>query len=1035
MLTMFVCSVFFSQLAAAQTQTISGTVTSTEDGSPLFGVSVVVQGTTKGTQTDFDGKYSIDVANGAILEFSYLGFATKTIAVAGANTIDVQLSPSVESLNEVVVTALGIRKEAKKLGYSIQTIKGEDMSQVRNTDISSTISGRVTGVQINQNGSGVGGSSSITIRGISSLVAGQNQPLIVVDGVILDNGSLGQGGFSGGIDYGNALADINPDDVSSVNILKGGNATALYGYRGANGVVVITTKKGQSGKMTIDVSSSATIDNVTIAPKFQNQYGQGYYDAPTSSLVYDITRSGSWGPALDGSQRQRFDGVGTAAYAAQSGDFKDFYRTGSTLINSIGISGGADKYTYRLSYTNLLNSPVLDGSEYKRNTVSLNTQANVTDRLRLNAKISYVQNDADNRADITDGQANTVRALLLKPRNISNADLSNYKKADGTPNNIGGGAFTMNPYYATNTHLNEDAKKRFTGLLSANYKITDNLDVTARYSQDQSNYNAKLYRPIGAFDIAPTGRMTVINQESVVSNYDLIMGYKKSLSEKIQLDATVGYSGVNNSTESTRIQANGHLDPNLFSINNYATKSASSQFFESKSQSLYGAVQFGINNNIFVEITGRNDWSSTLPKQNQSFFYPSIGTSFLLHDIFDLQSDAINMLKLRASWAKTGNATQPYQTMAVYTVSSEPYNDLSLFFLGGAEDGAAGGVVIPNADLVAELSTEYEIGLDAKFFNNRLGVDFSYYNKETSDQILQISLPPSLGAESKVINAGLVSNKGFELGLSGTPFKTKDWNWDIFVNYTKNENRIEELVEGLPSVILARQFNDVIQLVATEGELYGDLVGSSFARNEAGQLQYDEDGLPIVGENKVIGNVTPDFLMGISNSITYKNFNLGFLIDIKSGGDVFSFTDRALATQGTGQSTLEGRAYYSGGNGILVPNDVEVTAPLKPVVASRGADPAVYNGRLGQISENWVTDGSFVKLRQLSLSYNLPAVWLQKWGIQKATIGYIGRNLAILHKNTENFDPEVGFNTAIQGIEFFDLPATSSHGLKLSVSF
>lgn len=1035
LLTMFVLVCGFSQVAMAQAETITGTVTSSEDGTPLIGVSVVVQGTTKGTQTDFDGNYSISVDSGSVLLFSYIGFADQQVVVANQARIDVQLVPSTEALDEVVVTALGIRKEAKKLGYSIQTVGGDEMSQVRSADVAATLSGRVTGVQINSNGSGIGGSSSLTIRGNASLVPGQNQALLVVDGVIMDNGGIGQGSFSGGIDYGNGFGDINPDDIESINVLKGGNATALYGYRGANGVIVITTKKGKSGKMTIDISSSATIDNVMVTPKFQNQFGQGYYDVPTSSLVYDITRGGSWGPALDGSQRARFDGVGTSAYASQSGDFKDFYRTGATLINSVGVSGGSEKITYRLSYTNLLNNSILPGSDYKRNVVNLNTVANVTDKLQLSAKIAYTQNDADNRADITDGQANTVRALILKPRNISNSDLSNYKKADGTPNNIGGGAFTMNPYYAVNTKINEDQKKRFTGLLGLQYKITDNLTFTGRYSQDQSNYKAKTFAPIGAFDVAPSGEMVVIEQESVVNNYDLILAYNQALTENIQLDATLGYGGVENSTDSYRIQANDHLDPALFSINNYANKSASSFFAESESQSVYGAVQFGFNNNIFVEITGRNDWSSTLPKQNQSFFYPSVGTSFLLHDIFDLQSDVLDALKFRASWAKTGNATQPYQTLSTYTVSSNPYNGLSLFFFGGAEDGAAGGLELANSNLVAELSTEFELGIDAKFLDNRLGIDFTYYNKRTKDQILKLSLPPTTGAENKIVNAGLVTNKGVEIALTGTPLKKEDWQWDAAINFTKNENRVEELAEDLPTVILARQFNDIIQLVATEGEVYGDLVGSKFERNNAGQLLYDSDGLPIQGENGVIGNVTPDFLMGITNTVRYKNFNLSFLIDIKSGGDVFSFTDRALATNGTGETTLAGREFYSGGKGIMVPSNVAIDGTLDPEVAANGVDPATYNGRLGSISEAWISDASFVKLRQLSLSYNLPNSFLEKFGLSKASIGYVGRNLAILHKNTDNFDPEVGFNTAIQGVEYHDLPSTSSHGLKLSLSF
>lgn len=1030
----------FSIIITAQEKVITGKVTSATDGLPLPGVNVIVKGTTKGTEADFNGKYTIKASKGSVLVFSFVGMKKLEVVVEN-NTINVALEES-NLLEEVVVTALGIKKESKKLGYSLQTIKSKDLNKVKTTNITNALSGKVTGVQINQNGSGVAGSASINIRGVSSLVS--NNPLIVIDGVIVDNTGLGQGSFTGGLDYGNALADINPEDVQSINVLKGGNATALYGYRGASGVIVVTTKGGKEGKVKIDFNSSTTLDNVLVAPRLQNSYGQGTYNAATNSLEYDITKSGSWGPKLDSSERIRFDGIGTDVYKANPNSFKDFYRTGSTFINSISASGGNKVSNYRLSYTNLTNAPVLKGSDFERNSVLLNTFTNITDKLKVQAKISYINNKATNRPDITDGQANTVRALILKPRNISNQVLSeNYIKSDGKPNNYGGGAFTMNPYYAVNTNINEDDKNRFTGLLSATYQVTENLSATARYSRDQSNYAASIYQPIGAFDIAPTGGLVEITNQSVLNNLDLMMFYNGSITDKLSLDATFGFNTVETNSKTNRTQANDLLDEDLFSVNNFTYKSVSTFLNRTKSQSLFGSVQLGYNNYAFVELTARNDWSSTLPEENASFFYPSIGASFLLGEIFTIKTEKINRLKLRASAARTGNATLPHLLSSVFTVTSKPYNGLSLLYLGnsqlpagGAEEGAAPGYIIPNSNLKAELSTEYEIGLDASFFENRLGIDFTYYNKETKNQILQISLPATSGAQSKLINAGLIRNSGLEIALTGTPIKSEKFSWNTAINFTKNENRIEKLVDGLPSTILARQFNDVIQLVATEGSLYGDLVGSTFKRDSDGNKIYDTDGLPIIGDEGVIGNVTPDFLMGITNTFTYKNFELDFLIDIRSGGDVFSFTDRLAGTQGTDKITLQGRTFYEGGQGILVPEGVTIEGGVLPSdIVARGVDPQTYYNRLGNISENWISDASFVKLRQLSLTYNLSPNFLKKFSISKASISYVGRNLAILHKNTRNFDPEVGFNTAIQGIEFFDMPSTSSHGLKLAVSF
>ena len=1035
-------SLLFSLQVSAQEKSITGTVTTTADGVPLPGVSVFVEGTNRGTQTDFDGLFTIAVSAGEKLKVSFLGMKDVSVTVGDATAINVSMEEDSQALDEVIVTAMGIKKEAKKLGYSIQTVKGDDLTKVKSVNVANSLSGRATGVQITQNGSGAGGSASITIRGLSSLTPGSNQPLIVVDGVILDNGSLGQGSFSGGLDYGNGLADLNPDDIASVNVLKGGNATALYGYRGANGVVVVTTKTGKSGKMQVEFSSSATLDNVAVGPELQNSYGQGYYDSVNEQLIYDRTRAGSWGPILDGSEQERFDGVGTAPYSANPGDFKDFYRTGSTFINSISVAGASDDISYRLSYTNLNNKPVLDGSSFQRNSVSLNTIASVTSKLKVQAKVAYTKNEAENRPDITDGQANTVRALILKPRNASNADLeANYIKEDGTPNNFGGSTFTMNPYYAVNTKLNEDEKNRYTSLLSATYEITDGLNATAKYSQDQSNSSASIFKDVGAFDNAPSGQLTEITQQSIVTNADLLLSYNKDFN-KITFGSVLGASLVKNEAKSTTVVGNNILDSSLFSINNFSDKTASTNLLRSESQSVFGSIQIGYNNYAFLEITGRNDWSSTLPEKNNSFFYPSVGTSFLVDEIFNWKSDKLNSLKFRMSWAQTGNATSPYQTKPVYNVSSAPYNGVSLFYLGNpnlspgaAEEGAAPGSIVPNEDLVAELSSEYELGFDAKFFNNRLGLDVTYYNKETKDQILAISLPSSTGSEGKYVNAGLVSNKGWEVALTATPVIKGDFKWDLGVNFTKNENKVEKLVDGLPSTSIASHFNGTINLVATEGNLYGDLVGTTFERDENGNKKYDTDGLPIIGGQDVIGNINPDFLLGITNSFSYKNFDFNFLIDVKSGGDVFSFTDLTAATNGTDVRTLEGREYYSGGNGIMVPENAVIEGTLDPAVAAKGVDPATYNGRLGNISEEWISDASYVKLRQVALTYNLPQSLVQKWSLSKVSIGYIGRNLAILHKNTKNFDPEVGFNTAIQGIEFYDLPSTSSHGMKLSVSF
>ena len=1025
--------------STAQEKVISGTVTSSTDGTPLPGVNVVVKGTTKGVQTDFDGKYAIEASTGEVLEFSYLGLKTKTTTIGSSSVIDISLDEDLEQLEDVVVTAYGIKKDARKLGYSVQTVEGEDISNVKTVNVTNSLSGRATGVLINQNGTGVAGSSSIIIRGITSL-SPDNQPLIVIDGVIVDNGGIGQGDFAGGIDYGNALSDINPEDIASVNILKGGNATALYGYRGANGVVVITTKSGKTGKVQVDFSTSITLDDVLVSPKFQNQYGQGRFDSGTDQLIYDISTGTSWGPELDGSQRTRFDGVGTAAYSAAGNDFEDYYRLGYTVINSISVAQALEKANYRFSYSYLDNESIQPGSGYDRHNFSLKGGVDISSKLKLSTKIDYIRSNALNRPELTDSQANSVKNLALRPRNISNSLLSdNYLNDNGGPNNWNG-AFIQNPYYVANTRINSDKKDRYLGLVKLDYQIINELTASLRISQDQSTTNAVVFQPVGAFDVRPNGGMIDLTSTNTINNYDFLLNFDKDeILENISLGATVGISQAKDNFKLVRATAENILVPGLFSIDNFSNKNVSTDIAETKSNSLFGSLTLGYKNFAFLEITSRNDWSSTLPIENASFFYPSFGGSFVATDAFDIQSDILSYLKLRASYAKVGNATEPYRLRNTYNISSNTYNGQSFFFFGGnvpnAEEGAAPGINLSNPDLVSELSTTYEIGVDFKLFNNRVGIDATYYKNETKNQILGLTLPPSYGSESRVINAGLVTNSGLEIAINATPIETADFSWNSTLNFSNNNNEVERLAAGIRTQLLVRQFNDIVQLVATEGRPYGDLIGSTYERDDQGRIVYDSDGLPITGELGVIGNVTPDFLLGWQNTFKFKNITLGILLDSRFGGDIFSFTDLAMATNGTDERTLRGRDFFNGGQGVLVPSNVVVDGTLSPEVQQRGVNPDAYWNRLGTISEAWVYDASFIKLREVSLTYNVQGSWLNTLGVTNLAFSYIGRNLAILHKETPNFDPENGFNTSFSGIEYFGFPSASSHGFKMNVSF
>ncbi len=1026
----------FSFLSFGQGTQITGTVTGASDGIPLPGVNILVVGTSNGVQTDFDGKYSINASTGDVLQFSYLGMLTKNVTVGSDTVINVQMKQDAEQLDEIVVTAFGLKQEVKKLGYSVQTVKTEALTQTADPNIGSALQGKLAGVNINSNAGGIGSSISINVRGISSLSSG-NQPLIVLDGVIISANQGDQGDFASGIDYGNTLSNLNPNDIENVSLLKGGNATALYGFRGINGVLVITTKKGRSDKTKVEFSSSVTGSSVLVNRELQNEYGQGRFDTGTNELLYDTTVGSSFGPRLDGTQRERFDGQGTAAYSGSDNDYKDFFQTGFSFLNSIAISQGNEKYDYRFSYSRADNESVVPGSRLTRQNLSLKAGIQAAKWLRITGKIDYINQDGENRPELTGGQSNIGRALTLRPRNISNGLLeSNSLTAGGTPNNWSG-AFIMNPYYTVNTKLNEDETDRYIGLLEFDFDIYKGLKALARISQDQINVGQQIFNPMGAFDIASNGRLIDRNSVSKTNNYDLIFTYNTDLSEKVSLGSTVGFSHSDVSFKSITSTGETFLIPNFFSLNNFESTTSVPSNPQNSSNSVYGSATLGYNNYLFAEFTARNDWSSTLPIDEASFFYPSVGISAVLSDaIPSLQdNDVLSYLKIRGSFAQTGNATSAYQLRNTYNISSGLFNGQRFFFFGDNEEGAGAGPQLKNPGLVAEISNTLEFGLDAKFLNNRIGLAATYYSIRTEDQILQLSLPASSGAANQIINAGLVTSKGIELSLNADIIKNDNFSWSTNVNFTTNDNVVEELAQGVERNILVRQFNDVVAVAAEVGSSPQGLYGPSFNRDDNGNIIYDSNGLPEVGEIQKIGDATPDAFLNWSNTFTYKQLSLSFLLDARFGGDIFSFSELQSHTQGTALATLEGRDYFTGGQGIAVPDGAVINGTLDDTVQQRGVEPQAHWGRLGQISENWVYDGSFVKFRELTLGYSFPQSVIKSLHVSNLSLSYIGRNLAILHKNTDNFDPETGFNNNFSGVEFYGIPTASSHGLKLSVTF
>ena len=1036
---------------------VSGTVKEAGEDAPLPGVNIIVKGTSTGTTSDINGAYSLEVpGDNATLLFSFIGYRTQEVSVGSRSVIDVALEQDITQLGEVVVTALGIEREQKSLGYAVSEVEGEELTQAKEVNFVNSLSGKVPGLQISQTNGGPGSSTRVVIRGNTSLL-GDNQALFVVDGVPVINNGEGEGAdFSGNKDYGSPIQDINPEDIESVSVLRGPNAAALYGSRGANGVILITTKRGtRRDGIGVTLNSNLTFETPLINPEFQNEYGQGRYDGALGEAVHDIDAVGSWGPAIDPSRQvTRFDGNGTVPYAAAGDDFENFFRTGITATNSVTISGGSDKATFRLGYTNLENNGINPGSDFKRNAFNLRVSSNLTDKLYVDGKVTYTKTDAVNRLEFGESRFNPMQGLLLKPRSISADDAEKYAASPiaGLPgafesNNWGYG---VNPFYLADRELNLDTRDHYLGLLTMKYAFTDWLELQLRASQDHSVFDVQDISPIGANPQAPDGTMTTQTSQQTRRTYDAILMINKQLNETISLGANLGV--VQNRAFGTRtfIIANDQVAPGLFSVNNFENKVGSTFETDEKVNSVFGSLQLGFNDVFFLEATGRNDWSSTLPLDNNSFFYPSVTASVIVSDLLNLNSNTLSFAKVRAGWAQVGNGTTPYNLFDTFIISQDTYNGEIFLYYGNTDsatpyEGSQYGISLKNPNLKPEQTNSIEFGTELRFLDNRLGLDFTYYNSKTEDQIFNVGISKTTGSETVVVNSGEIQNKGIEIALTGQPIRNDNFRWDVNIAYSSNESEVKSLSPeyGLEDLRLGGDFNNRIQVFASTGRPYGDLWGSTYQRDNNGDIVYGQDGLPVVGEVGVIGNATPDFLAGITNTFSYKNFGLSFLIDIRSGGQLYSLTENDMHNLGVLKATLPGREYYSGGNGIMVPAGATIVdadgnegGTLNPTVAARGVDPGVYWGRLSQISEAWVYDADYVKLRQLTLSYSLPSSLLQNTFINRMKVGYVARNLAVLHKKTDNIDPESSFTSGnLQGIDSYGLPPTRSHGFQLTVEF
>lgn len=1023
-----VCLLGFSSL---QAQTVNGTITDASDGTLLPGVSVIIKGTKTGVSSNFDGMYSIEVKDdNTILQFSYMGYISQEISLKGKTIMNVMLMQSAESLDEIVITALGIQKETKSLGYSITQVAGDAMSSVKETNAINALQGKVAGVNITGNATGAGGSSRVIIRGNTSLT-GNNQPLYIIDGIPIGNDNNGSSGRYGGNDGGDGISSVNSDDVKSVSVLKGGAAAALYGSRASGGVIIITTKSGESQKgLGVEISSQTTFDEVnTSLQDFQREYGQGTLGVKPGSegMAFDNPNS-SWGARLDGSSVVNWDGV-SRPYSYVGNNVNKFYNTGTTFINTVALSSGNETMNFRFSASDLTNKDIVPNSGINRNSYSLNLGANLSKKLSFNTNIKYVRENANNRPRLSDSPGNANYAVAVLPANVDVTTMNPGANEDGTERGTSNNIYATNPYWASNNFRNEDQRNRIIAAVSLRYDILDWLFVTARAGIDDYTRKATSVTPWGtAYELL--GGMNEEERRYKQTDSDVMIGIDKKISTKFAINSFIGVNNNSQVRELLRLNGGRFIVPDLENVKNTQNQSTEYDFSEQKMSSIYGSFGLSYDEIAYVTFTARNDWFSTLSAPGKESpnndLYTSVNASIILSEAIEMPQ-WVNFAKLRAGYSQlAGGAPNPYSLGLAYGIFGQGHNGQPL--------GQISNSNIPNGNLVPFNVEELEFGIDARFLDGRLSIDLAYYDKTTTKDIVNVSASQASGYESTIANIGEISNKGFEMLLSGTPIKNENFRWNTSFNFAVNIGEVVSTNDTDSDINLGQARSGNVQISHIVGQPYGVIYGRSYERDANGTIVYeiDSEGVPRAkeGANKQLGEGVPPYSMGFNNSFNYKNFNLSFLIDAKFGGQIYSGTNAGAVGRGQHKMTLEGRE-----NGLTVSGIDDATGQAFTTIV----EPkylVTYWGRISNIAEEFVEDADYIKFRQVSFGYTLPKSFLDKMSVKSATVSVVGRNLFYLNRSVENIDPEAAYNVGnAQGLEYYGLPATRSYGVSLNVKF
>jgi len=1055
-------TLFTFATSLAQERNVSGTVKSTEDNSPMPGVNVLVKGKTTGTITDVNGSFSIVApGNNATLVFSFIGFNSQEVPVGDKSTFTIMMAPASQQLGEVVVTALGVERNTKSLQSAVTKVPGASLTQARELNFGASIQGKVAGVNVTKAGTGPAGSSRVIIRGNKSL-GGNNQPLYVIDGIPMDNTVGSQAGLWGGTDQGDGLSSINPDDIESITVLKGANAAALYGSRGGYGVINITTKKGVARKgIGIEYNSNFVFEKVINYMDLQNQYGAGdlafsnpldpnspRVGSKPTTQVQAFNNEAAWGAKLDGQPNIMWDGV-TRPYSlvGDKHNFDAFFKTGTSFTNTIALSGGSDKQTFRFSYSDLKSTSIIPNSGFNRKNLTVSTNGKFGNKVTFGAKVMYSNEDAKNRPVVSDSPGNGVQSVMLFAPNYDVNDMK------GDPNKLGAvpdgvvpvsGAlvgyelpksaniYGTNPWWACYQFINSSQRDRVLASGNIRFDITSFLYLQGRVGMDWANTKTQSLTPQGTA-YQPLGAASQGTNEVREINQEWTLGFEKGFG-KLNVNAFVG--GNKMTSKNQQVSANGSTFniPFFASVNNTSSQNFGYGYGSSGINSLFASAEVSYGGYLYLTGTARNDWFSVLNPKSNSQLYPSVGASFVFTDAFKTLPQVISFGKVRAAWGQVATANVgAYAGNLTYGLNGQGHLNHPMATFSSGDN-------IPNPNLIPALSTETEVGAEMRFMQNRLGFDVTYYSQKTTDDILNATISIGSGFGSTALNIGELSNKGIEIQLSATPVKG-DFTWDIALNLAKNKNKVIALNPGINELIMDEPRTRTVYVENIVGQPFGVITGWVQKRDASGNRIFTNTGEVVQSDKyEFLGNGVADLTGGLNNSFTFKNFNLAFLIDFKAGGDIYSGTNVRLLEAGLSKESLLGRegdlkitgVFENGKNadGTTAYTGVE-TRTLTVEQAEN------YWGSVGERDQaHFVYDASFLKLRQITFGYDIPASLLGKTPIKTLTLSFVARNLAILYKKTPNIDPESSYSSSSsQGLDYFGVPSSRTYGFNLRATF